>query len=84
VDYEGQCCYGTVLGVSEYFETSLVWAGMADGTKIKMAAARFGEFDQMMARKAEAAAKDRRAVDWFADWTRQDREWPAGFFSDAG
>jgi hypothetical protein len=83
-DYEGQKCVASVKGVTEYYETSLVWAGMAQGTSIKMAAARFGEFDAMLARKAEAAAKVRREVDWFAEWAKDGRStatWPEGFFS---
>lgn len=38
--YEGKMCEGLVLGVNEYLETSLVWQGMANDTRIKMAASR--------------------------------------------
>lgn len=38
--YEGETCYWLVSGVNEYLETSLVWQGMANDTRIKMAASR--------------------------------------------
>lgn len=37
--YDGKMCEGLVRGVTEYLETSLVWQGMANETRIKMAAA---------------------------------------------
>lgn len=39
-EYEGVTCMGLVQGVDEYMETSLVWQGMANDTRIRMAAAR--------------------------------------------
>lgn len=36
--YDGKTCMGMVRGVNEYFETSLVWQGMANETSIRMAA----------------------------------------------
>ena len=93
--YDGKTCLGIVLDVCEYFETSLVWAGMADGTRIRMAASRDGELEQMLARKVEASAKDRREVEWVAEWAKiknvepgsawsedffKPSEWPAGAF----
>lgn len=38
--YDGQMCLGLVQGVTEFLETSLVWQGMANDTRIKMAASR--------------------------------------------
>lgn len=37
--YDGQTCMGLVQGVNDYLETSLVWQGMANETRLKMAAA---------------------------------------------
>jgi hypothetical protein len=39
-EYDGQSCLGLVQGVDEYLETSLVWQGMANDTRIRMAASR--------------------------------------------
>lgn len=86
-EYDGKVCQARVLGVSEYFETSLVWAGMAEGTKIKMAASRFwSDFDKMLERKMEAAVNGRRQTEWFADWARSQAPpstWSSGFFKEA-
>lgn len=38
--YDAKMCIGMVLGVDEYLETSLVWQGMANDTRIRMAASR--------------------------------------------
>lgn len=38
--YDAKTCMGLVLGVDEYLETSLVWQGMANDTRIRMAASR--------------------------------------------
>jgi hypothetical protein len=43
--YDGQVCEGLVRGVTEYLETSLVWQGMANDTRIKMAAMVSGDTD---------------------------------------
>jgi len=39
--YDGKTCQGIVQGVNEFYEVSLVWQGMAVGTRLKMAAGRF-------------------------------------------
>lgn len=38
--YDGKTCMGIVEGVNEYLETSLVWQGMANDTRLRMAASR--------------------------------------------
>lgn len=38
-EYEGKLAEGLVTGVAEFYEVSLVWMGMANGTCFKMAAA---------------------------------------------
>ena len=43
--YDGQTCLGMVQGVNEYLETSLVWQGMANDTRIRMAAVLGGDAD---------------------------------------
>jgi hypothetical protein len=39
--YDGKTCEGIISGVNEFYEVSLVWQGMANGTRLKMAAGRF-------------------------------------------
>jgi len=54
--YGGVLCAGVVRGVEEFYETSLVWAGRAKGTRFFMAAGRDlgSTFDELVARKRKS------------------------------
>jgi hypothetical protein len=82
-EYAGAVCHGLVLDIGEYFETSLVWAGAADGTRIRMAAARFGAVrDLLKAKRTMRDAQRQNEVDWVLDMAHRDK-WSEKFFNDS-
>lgn len=79
--YEGKTCQGIVRQPEEYDETSLVWRGAADRTKIRMAAARFREFDELVEKRREHLAQRSKTESWLIDWAAKKASgWPEGFF----
>lgn len=56
--YDGKTCEGLVRGVTEYFETSLVWQGMANDTAIRMAASADADLAALFADKPRRPCSD--------------------------